>query len=93
MSGSSAFSNSNLYIWKFSVHKLLKPSLKDFEHNLESSEISTIVQQFEDSLALPFLGNRTKTDFSNYVATAEFSKFAVILNDTLTTSFFRILNS
>ena len=34
MSGSSAFSNSNLYIWKFSVHKLLKLSLKDFEHNL-----------------------------------------------------------
>ena len=31
-SGSSAFSKSNLYIWKFSVHLLLKPSLKDFEH-------------------------------------------------------------
>ena len=23
---------SSLYIWKFSVHVLLKPSLKDFEH-------------------------------------------------------------
>ena len=32
LSGSSAFSKSNLYIWKFSVHILLKPSLKDFEH-------------------------------------------------------------
>ena len=32
--GSSAFSKSNLYIWKFSVRVLLKPSLKDFEHNL-----------------------------------------------------------
>ena len=31
-SGSSAFSKSSLYIWKFSVHILLKPSLKDFEH-------------------------------------------------------------
>ena len=30
ISGSSAFSKSNLYIWKFSVHILLKPSLKDF---------------------------------------------------------------
>ena len=27
-------SNSNLYIWNFSVHVLLKPSMKDFEHNL-----------------------------------------------------------
>ena len=34
ISGSSAFSKSNLYIWKFSVHVLLKPGLKDFEHNL-----------------------------------------------------------
>ena len=28
---SSAFSKSSLYIWKFSVHVLLKPGLKDFE--------------------------------------------------------------
>ena len=35
-SGSSAFSKSRLYIWKFSVHVLLKPSLKDFEHYLAS---------------------------------------------------------
>ena len=34
ISGSSAFSKPSLYIWKFSVHILLKPSLKDFEHNL-----------------------------------------------------------
>ena len=27
ISGSSAFSKSSLYIWKFSVHKLLKPRL------------------------------------------------------------------
>ena len=31
ISGSSAFSKFNLYIWKFSVHVLLKPSLKDLE--------------------------------------------------------------
>ena len=36
ISGSSAFSKSNLYIWKFSVHVLLKPNLKDFEHYLAS---------------------------------------------------------
>ena len=34
ISGSSAFSKSSLYIWKLSVHILLKPSLKDFEHYL-----------------------------------------------------------
>ena len=36
ISGSSAFSKPSLYIWKFSVHLLLKPSLKDFECNLTS---------------------------------------------------------
>ena len=35
-SGSSAFSKPNLYSWKFSAYVLLKPSLKDFEHNLAS---------------------------------------------------------
>ena len=29
ISGSSVFPKSNLYTWKFSVHVLLKPSLKD----------------------------------------------------------------
>ena len=36
ISGSSAFPKSTLYIWKFLVHVLLKPSLKDFEHYLTS---------------------------------------------------------
>ena len=36
ISGFSAFSKSNLQIWKFSVHVLLKPSLKDFEYYLAS---------------------------------------------------------
>ena len=36
ISGSSAFSKSSLYIWKFLVHVLLKPSLKDFENYLAS---------------------------------------------------------
>ena len=33
---SSAFSKYSLNIWKFSVHVLLKPSLKDFEHYFAS---------------------------------------------------------
>ena len=36
ISDSSAFSKSSLYIWKFTVHILLKPSLEDFEHDLAS---------------------------------------------------------
>ena len=32
ISGSSAFSKSNLNIWKFMVHVLLKPCLENFEH-------------------------------------------------------------
>ena len=36
ISGFSAFSKSILNIWKFLVHVLLKPTLKDFEHNLTS---------------------------------------------------------
>ena len=36
ISGSSAISKSSLYIWKFLVHVLLKPNLKDFGHNLAS---------------------------------------------------------
>ena len=36
MSGSSAFSESSLNIWKFLVHILLKLSLKNFEHYFAS---------------------------------------------------------
>ena len=36
ISGSSAFSETSLNIWKFTVHLLLKPSLENFEHYLTS---------------------------------------------------------
>ena len=36
ISGFCAFYRSNLSIWKFLVHLLLKPGLKDFQHNLAS---------------------------------------------------------
>ena len=36
ISGSSAFSKSNLNIWKFLVHVLLKPGLENFEHYFTS---------------------------------------------------------
>ena len=36
ISGSSAYSKSNLNIWKFMIHVLLKPDLENFEHHLAS---------------------------------------------------------
>ena len=36
ISGSSAFSKSNLNIWKFMVHVLLKYGLENFEHYFAS---------------------------------------------------------
>ena len=36
ISGSSAFSKSNLNIWKFKVHVLLKLGLENFEHYFTS---------------------------------------------------------
>ena len=60
VSGSYAFSNSNMYIWKFFVHILLKPSLKDFEHYLASKWNEV---QFYGSLNIYYLSElRMKTD-------------------------------
>ena len=36
ISGSSDFPKTSLNIWKFSVHVLLKPGLKNFEHYFAS---------------------------------------------------------
>ena len=36
ISGSSAFSKSNLNIYKFTVHVLLKPGLENFDHYFAS---------------------------------------------------------
>ena len=45
ISGYSAFSKSSLNIWKFTVQVLLKPGLKNFEHNFASmgDEFSCVV--------------------------------------------------
>ena len=44
ISGSSAFSKFSLNIWKFSVHVLLKLSLKRFEHYMLACEMSTVIR-------------------------------------------------
>ena len=60
--GSSAFSKSTLNIWNFTVHLLLKAGLEDLSITLLVCEMSTIVQYFEHSLALPFFGIGITTD-------------------------------
>ena len=62
ISSYSDFSKSCLYIWKFSIRVLLKPSLKDFEHNLARmwSECNCMVLRTFFGIAL--LGIGTKTD-------------------------------
>ena len=55
ISGSSAFSKSNLYVWKFSVHVPLKPSLKDFEHYLASMWNECIQTQGTYHCVVPWL--------------------------------------
>ena len=44
ISGSFAFLKSSLYIWKFSIHVLLTPSLKNFEHYLVSMHLRRIIK-------------------------------------------------
>ena len=46
ISASSAFSKSNLYVWQFSVHVLLKPSLEDFEQYHASVLLLLLLSRF-----------------------------------------------
>ena len=87
ISGSSAFSKSSLYTWKFTVHVLLKLSLEDFEHDLASiwNECNCEVVWTFFGIALLWDWNENWT-FSSPMATAEFSKFAGILSAALSQS-------
>ena len=83
ISGSSAFSKSSLNIWKFSVHVLLKLSLKYFEHNLTSMWNECNCMGCLDIFWHLSLGLEWKVTSSSPVATAEFFKFAGILSTEL----------
>ena len=58
ISGSSVSSKPCLFIWKFLVHILLKPSLKDFEYNFAGMWNEHNYNVFEHSLALPFFSTQ-----------------------------------
>ena len=94
ISGFSAFSKSILYIWKFLVHVLLKPSLKDFEHNIASiwNECNCMVAWTFFSVA--FIGIRMKTAlFQSYGHCWVFEICWHFEYRTLTASSFRIWNT
>ena len=95
ISGSSAFSKSSLYIWNFSVQILLKSSLKDLGHNLDSmwNECNcVIVWTFFD---IVHLWDWNKTDlFQSCGHCWVFQIFCWHTEcSTFTTSSFRIWNS
>ena len=67
ISGSSAFSKPSSYTWKFSVHLLLKPSLKDFEQNLQFSSVQSLsrVRLFENPWSTACQASLSITKFSS----------------------------
>ena len=82
ISGSSAFSQSSLNIWKFMVLVLLKPGLENFEHYFTSVWNECNCEVVWALFGIP-LGLEWKLTFSSPVATAEFSKFGGILSAAL----------
>ena len=95
ISGSSAFSKSSLNIWKFKVYILLKPCLQNFKHySLLACEMSTIVQQFQHSLALPFFGIGMKIDLFQFCGHCWIFQICWHIEyNTFTVAYFRIWNS
>ena len=83
ISGSSAVSISSLYLWKFLVHVLLKPSLKEFEHNLASiwnEHKCTVISTF---LGIALLWDWNENWSLQSCGHCKFSKFADISSAAL----------
>ena len=89
--GSSAFSKSSLYVWMFSVHIPVKPSLENFEHASMWNEHNCMVLNI--LWHCPSLGLEWKLTFSIPVATVVFQICWHIECSTFTASFFRIWNN
>ena len=91
---SSAFSESSLNIWKFSVHVLLKLSFKDFAHNLVSRW-----NECNCNIILMLFGIAFLSDWNeNWLFTVlwpllSFPVWGHIECSILTASFFRIWDS
>ena len=66
ISGSSAFSNSSLNIWKFTVHVLLKPGLEIFENYFASMWDECNCAVVWTFFGIDFLGIEMKTDIFQF---------------------------
>ena len=94
ISGSSAFSEPSLYIWKFFILVLLKPSLKDFGHNLARMWNDCNCMVVGTFFGIAFFGIWMKTDlFQSCGHCWVFQIFWDIECSTLTAPSFRIYNS
>ena len=94
ISGSSAFSKSSLYIWKFLVHVLLKRSLKDFELYLASTWNDCNCTVLWTFFGIAFFGTGMKIDlFQSCGHCWVFQICWHIECSTFTASSFRIWNS
>ena len=91
ISSFSGFSKSSLNIWKFSVHKLLKSGLENFEHYFASmwNECNPVVVWL--SLAFPLFEIQMKIDlFQSFGHCWVFQICWHIECSTLAAAFFRI---
>ena len=94
ISGSSAFSKSSLYIWKFWAHTPLKASLKDFEHICASMWNKGNCMAVGISLALPFFGTGMKTYIFQSCSHCQVFQICWCIEcSTFTASSFRIWNN
>ena len=57
ISGSSAFSKPSCDVWKFSVQVILKPSMKDFKHDLTRMGDECNCPMFNTIFSANLLGN------------------------------------
>ena len=57
ISGSSSFSKPSLDIWKFLVHVMLKPSMKDFKHDPTSMRDECNCPMVSTFFSTTLLGN------------------------------------
>ena len=79
-SSSSAFSKSSLYIWNFSVHLLLKTSLKDFEDYLASMWNEHDCMVYWTFFGITLLWDWNENGFFPVLWPLLFSKFAGTLS-------------
>ena len=95
ISSSSTPIKFSLNIWKFSVHILLKPSLKDFEHNFANmwNEHDCMLVWRLFGIALLWCWYEWKLIFSSPGNCSVFQICQHIECSTLTASSFRICNS